>query len=84
VETPTKEQIEELARTTLSVAYITNLFRITNRELRRLIALHWPELLPRRANLGGLRQMLYLTGPIRWDTQRAPKQRRFGGEIEIS
>ncbi len=55
-ETPRKEWIATLARTTPSVVYVTNLLRISNRELRRLIALYWPDLKP--ATLEGLHKFL--------------------------
>lgn len=45
-ETPNKEWITKLARTTMSVAYVTNILCISDRELRRLIAMYWPDLKP--------------------------------------
>lgn len=45
-ETPRKEWIAALARSKPSVAYVTNLLCISDRELRRLIALYWPDLKP--------------------------------------
>jgi len=45
-ETPRKELIASLARSRPNYAYITNLLRISTTELRRLIALYWPDLHP--------------------------------------
>jgi len=55
-ETPSKEWISRLARTKPSVVYVTNILRISNRELRRLIALYWPDLKP--ATLEALHKFL--------------------------
>jgi hypothetical protein len=55
-ETPSKEWIATLACSTPSVVYVTNLLRISNRELRRLIALYWPDLKP--ATLEALHKFL--------------------------
>lgn len=45
-ETPDKNWIAKLARTSWSVVRVTNLLRISDIELRRLIALYWPDLRP--------------------------------------
>jgi hypothetical protein len=55
-ETPSKEWLTKLARTTMSVASVTNILCISDRELRRLIALYWPDLKP--ATLEALHKFL--------------------------
>ena len=62
-ETPSKEWIAKVARSTRRVAYVTDLLCIDNRELRRLIALYWPDLKP--ATLKSLHNFLCRTRSLR-------------------
>lgn len=51
-ETPKPEHILAVARSTNDACKATNLLRISGKELRRLIALYWPDVKP--ATIAGL------------------------------
>ena len=81
VQTPTKQQIEWWCRTTADIAVIANKLCVDNRELRRLIALYWPEL-PKKGNFEALRKLVRrkLSCTIHLSLPEGPTEQGESGE----